>query len=65
MAPGELLLVRREQALADEIQSARFVSDFELCVVSVKNLLNLWERTPEYAVPGRPVDCTALAANIR
>ena len=41
-------LGRRERALASQIQRAAFVSDSELCLVAVRKLLNLWERTPEY-----------------
>ena len=60
-----LRLGRRKQALLDEIRMAAFVSDSELCLVAVKELLNLWERTPEYPLPGKPVGRVMLAGRIR
>ena len=60
-----LQLGRCAQALADESRRAAFVTDSELCLVAVRKLLNLWEWTPEYLLPGKPADRTELAANIR
>ena len=56
MEPGTLRQGRREQALADEIPRAAYLSDGELCLVKVRKLLNLWERPPEYPLPGKPTD---------
>lgn len=64
MEVGKLRLGRREQALVDEIRTGTFVSDSELCLVAVRELLDLWQRTPEYPLPGKPVDRAALASNI-
>ena len=65
MEVGTLWLGRREQALLDEIRMAAFVSDSELCLVAVRELLDLWLRTPDYPLPGKPVDRAALASRIR
>ena len=65
MEAGTLRLGRRERALADELQRVTFLSDSDFCLVAVRKLLNLWERTPEYPLPGKPVDRTELAASIR
>ena len=61
----DLRLNRREQALVDEIRRATFLRESDLCRIAVRKLLNPWDRTPEYPLPGAPADRAILTENLR
>ena len=61
----DLRLNRREQALVDEIGRATFLGESDLCRIAVRKLLNLWDRTLEYPLPGASADRAILTVNLR
>ena len=61
----DLRLNKREQAIGDEIRRSAFLGESDLCRIAVRKLLNLWDRTSEYPLPGAPADRAVLTENLR